>query len=197
MAKRGKISSYDLIMRAAKTLFWKYGLRKVTVEELCGKAGVSKMTFYRLFNNKQELALRVIAQEYEAGVRDYRQIMAMEVSYADKVRRVIMMKLEGTRDMSHELLRDIYQLGERELMQALETMKEEMLKLIMDDMRAAQQRGEIRGDVKLEYLLYSLKKLQEQVADDAVLALYDTPQEFVNDAIGMFFYGVMGGRTDA
>ncbi|MBN1927463.1 MAG: helix-turn-helix transcriptional regulator, partial [Prolixibacteraceae bacterium] len=44
------------ILQSAKKLFWKYGIRKVSIDEICREAGVSRMTFYRLFKNKIELA---------------------------------------------------------------------------------------------------------------------------------------------
>ncbi|MBL0024612.1 MAG: helix-turn-helix transcriptional regulator [Saprospiraceae bacterium] len=51
--KRSK--SYLKIITTAKKLFWKHGSSRVTIEELCREAGVSKMTFYRHFNNKNEI----------------------------------------------------------------------------------------------------------------------------------------------
>ena len=50
---------YDDIMSTGKDLFWKYGIRRVTVEEICEKSNVSKMTFYKYFPNKETLALEL------------------------------------------------------------------------------------------------------------------------------------------
>ena len=51
---------YKDIMSTGKDLFWKYGMKRVTVEEICKEANVSKMTFYKYFGNKYELALAII-----------------------------------------------------------------------------------------------------------------------------------------
>ncbi len=48
------------LTEAGRSLFWKFGFTKVTVEEICQSAGVSKMTFYRYFENKTELAKRIL-----------------------------------------------------------------------------------------------------------------------------------------
>ena len=45
----------EQIVRTGNLLFSKHGLRRVTVEEICREAGVSKMTFYKYFPNKLEL----------------------------------------------------------------------------------------------------------------------------------------------
>ena len=52
-----KKTSYQILFSTAKNLFFKFGLRRVSVEEICIKASVSKMTFYRNFNNKEHIAV--------------------------------------------------------------------------------------------------------------------------------------------
>ncbi|MDH5400751.1 MAG: TetR/AcrR family transcriptional regulator, partial [Cyclobacteriaceae bacterium] len=51
---------YQAIFETAKELFWKYGIRRVTIEEICKEAGVSKMTFYKFFPNKVALANTIL-----------------------------------------------------------------------------------------------------------------------------------------
>ena len=43
------------IVETAEDLFTNHGIRRVTVEEIWRRAGVSKMTFYKYFANKIEL----------------------------------------------------------------------------------------------------------------------------------------------
>ena len=47
------------ISQTAETLFKLYGIKRVTVEEICKKANVSKMTFYKYFRNKIELVKHI------------------------------------------------------------------------------------------------------------------------------------------
>ncbi|RKY44359.1 MAG: TetR/AcrR family transcriptional regulator, partial [Candidatus Neomarinimicrobiota bacterium] len=37
----------DKIVETGKKLFYRYGIKKVSVEEICKEAGVSKATFYK------------------------------------------------------------------------------------------------------------------------------------------------------
>ena len=55
-----KKASYQILFSTAKNLFFKFGLRRVSVEEICKKASVSKMTFYRNFNNKEHIAIIIL-----------------------------------------------------------------------------------------------------------------------------------------
>ncbi|MBN2410872.1 helix-turn-helix transcriptional regulator, partial [candidate division KSB1 bacterium] len=58
----------------AKELFFKYGIRRVTIEEICKKARVSKMTFYKFFQNKIELAIVMLKKLYDDAEEDLDKI---------------------------------------------------------------------------------------------------------------------------
>ena len=60
MTTKNTSKSYQAIIDTAKTLFMKHGMRRITVEEICREASVSKMTFYRLFTNKEDVAEIII-----------------------------------------------------------------------------------------------------------------------------------------
>ena len=49
------------ILDTAHELFWKHGLKRVSIEEICAVAGVSKMTFYKHFANKTALVKYILA----------------------------------------------------------------------------------------------------------------------------------------
>jgi AcrR family transcriptional regulator len=49
-----------LIMNTAETLFLKYGFRRVSVDEICRSAKVSRKTFYVYFANKETLVIEIL-----------------------------------------------------------------------------------------------------------------------------------------
>ena len=54
MTKKQKIE------QVAKELFLKYGFKKVTVDEICRKAHVSRKTYYTFYENKNALVLYIV-----------------------------------------------------------------------------------------------------------------------------------------
>jgi AcrR family transcriptional regulator len=58
------------------------------VEEICKKANVSKMTFYRHFNHKNELAEIVLKKILEEGFQNYSTIMDQEISFPEKIKNI-------------------------------------------------------------------------------------------------------------
>ena len=67
------------LLSSAKELFWAFGVKKVKVEEICAKAQVSKMSFYRHFDNKVDIAEQLLIQLMEEGMLRYRKIMAEDL----------------------------------------------------------------------------------------------------------------------
>jgi AcrR family transcriptional regulator len=59
------------ILIAAKELFWKHGFKRVSIEEVCREANVSKMTFYKHFKNKIELIKYLLNFIFDISVKNY------------------------------------------------------------------------------------------------------------------------------
>ena len=66
------------LLSNARTLFWQLGYRKVTIEDVCKHAGVSKMTFYKFYPDKLALAKAVYSMEAEMSLNRFRAIMQSE-----------------------------------------------------------------------------------------------------------------------
>ncbi|MCJ7680605.1 MAG: TetR/AcrR family transcriptional regulator, partial [Candidatus Aminicenantes bacterium] len=98
---------YQLLIEAARDLFMRYGIKRVSVEEICTTAGVSKMTFYKHFSNKIELALFILNQRFEDGVLRYKSIMNRDVPFSEKAGEILKMKLELSEGISREMTKDI------------------------------------------------------------------------------------------
>ena len=50
----------ERILAEAEHLFWKYGVRSVTMEDIARKLGISKKTIYQHFSDKEQILYQVI-----------------------------------------------------------------------------------------------------------------------------------------
>ncbi len=179
------------IVSAAKALFWKYGFKRVTIEEVCATAKVSKMTFYKFYTNKLELAKAVFDMVVDDGVERFKLLMGSDAPVSEKMRGMIQMKLEGTNDISREFLADFY--ANPEL--GLSTYIEEKTRVVWADVitifREGQQKGWFRSDFKPELLLILAQKAAELVTDSKVVALYNKPQDLVLELTSLMTYGIV------
>lgn len=179
------------ILIAAKELFWKYGFKRVTIEEICSEANVSKMTFYKHFKNKIELIKYLLNQIYDSSMSEYRKIMDSNISFPDKVKKSIDLKMKQTQNISSEFMDDYIRHADPDMMEFLNQIKTKNLRVVVNDYIQAQKRGEIRVDIKPEFILYFLNHMFEMIQDKNLEKLYSTPQDLIMEMTNFFFYGVL------
>jgi AcrR family transcriptional regulator len=181
---------YNQIITTSKKLFWKHGIKRVTIEEICREAGVSKMTFYKHLKNKNELVKHIIEHTLGKAMVKYRKIMEQEIPFTEKVRQTIALKIEQTEEMSNDFFEDYFLHADPELSAFLNKKASESIGQIMKDYIQAQKKGEIRDDIRPEFILYFLNHMTEMAKDEQLLALYQNPGDLVRELINFFFYGI-------
>lgn len=186
-----KRKKHRLITETAYDLFMRHGIKRVTIEEICRIAGVSKMTFYKYFSNKNDLAIFVLDSIFTKGENRYHDIMARDIAYSEKVKDIIKMKLESSKDVSSEMLQDLWHNPIPEVADYMQKRTQATLKLFLDDMIAAQNKGEIRQDINPHFILYIIGQLQNMTADEQVTCMYGSTQDLVSEMVNFFFYGIL------
>jgi AcrR family transcriptional regulator len=182
---------YLQIIRTARELFWKYGIKRVTIEEICKVGRVSKATFYKHFANKNELVKRLIDRVMDEGMAKYREIMEQDIPFEEKVKQTIQLRLEQTESMSQEFFSDYLLQGVEGLSGYLHKKADEGIAIILGDYIRAQERGEIRQDIRPEFIMYFLNHMVNIAKDKQLLKLYGQPSDLINEMVRFFFYGIM------
>lgn len=195
MDKPTKTKSYRAIVATAKILFKKHGIKKVTVEEICEEAGVSKMTFYRFFENKINLTEQVLRDIHENEIDQYRTIMRKNINFDKKIEQVILLRHSTSHGISNEFLKDVYKNTNKRLKKLIDLQNKIGIAEFMKDVENEQKKGQLRKDLKPELILYMIGKLTESLTDKDLLELYNTPQEAVTAITEYFFKGI-GGKLE-
>jgi len=182
---------YQALVSTGKNLFWKFGLKRVSIEEICKEASVSKMTFYKFFPNKIELAKTILDNIMKDSTIQFSELLMSSISFKEKVRQMLLMKMEGTKDLSAEFLNDIYQYPENELQQCMHKYREESMQLFIQFLQNAKNDGFIRGDIKIEFILYQIDLMTKTANDKNMQGLYSTPGDLIMESMNFLFYGLM------
>jgi len=189
-----KNKKYEQILKAALSLFNKYGIRRIPVEEICKAANVSKMTFYKYFANKNELVKALYNRFAADGMDKYHQIMNQPISFPEKIKLMIQLKLMQFDMLSGEFIQELFKLDNAEVQALLQRKKNEIFHQVLQDFAEAQMRGEIRSEIKIEFILYMLDKIYDMYQDEKLLKLYPTQKEMVSELINYFFYGILSKK---
>ncbi|MGF1586422.1 MAG: TetR/AcrR family transcriptional regulator [Bacteroidales bacterium] len=193
MAESMENSRYIQIVNTGKALFWKHGLKRVTVEEICREAGVSKMTFYKFFPNKVVLAKTIYDRVVDEAYARFKAVMYDEnITPVEKMQQILIIKMEGSNDVSQEFMKDFYTNPELGLSEFVEEKSRNIWVEVIKDFKMAQERGWLRNDFKPEGIFLIMSKFKDFFNDEGLVQMYDTPQELVMEIARLFTLGILG-----
>jgi len=83
----------NAILRAARDLFTRHGLRKTTIQDIAIAAGIGKGTIYSYFDGKEEIFSAVIRQESEILMELIREAVDREKKPQKKIEAFVRTKI--------------------------------------------------------------------------------------------------------
>ena len=192
-AAKTESPKFQVIVKTATELFEKYGVKRVTVEEICSTARVSKMTFYNYFKNKIALAEYIIFSILDIGQNEFDLLIKQNSSFRKKMDQFVNFKMEYAKRFSKEFLIDYINLSPNIRNRMMEFSEKNQL-VFIHMINEAQQNGEVREDMSIKFVTLMLNTFMELRDDNRLLTLYDNTEELTLDMINFFFYGIMGKK---
>ena len=177
-------------------LFLRHGIRRITVEEICEKAHVSKMTFYKYFRNKNDLVKTILQQMMDTAMQQYHEIMSSSIPFPEKAKRMIDLKMRATKGFGKAFYSEIMSMRNPDLIEMFGRSRQKNLQTIISDLIAAQRQGDIRPEINPEFISYLMDHLIEMAEDPRINQIFDTPQAIINELTNFFFYGILA-RTQS
>jgi AcrR family transcriptional regulator len=181
---------YIAIMETARELFWKFGFRRVTIDEICREAKTSKMTFYSFFPNKLELAKAVFDKQAMEGFEQFKSIMNEDCEPSLKMKKILQLKIDGTNNISSEFLNDFYNTPELGLKSYIDEKTGKIWAETIDLFREGQKKGWIRSDMNIGFMFYFMQSATPLLTDKVLLNMFNSPQELIIELANMFVYGI-------
>ena len=178
------------ILATGKELLWKFGFKRVTIEEICKTSGVSKMTFYKFFPNKLELSKAIMDEIFDENINRIRKLSAEPISPAEKLQKILQLKEEGTRDIGEEFIKDLYTNPEAGLKSYLEEKSSNIFAEIMKLYEQGKKDGWIRKDLNIPFFLTFTSKVIGIFSEDEMLHYFDSSQELIMEITNLFVYGI-------
>ena len=181
---------FQQIVETATDLFMRFGVKRVTVEEICQTAKISKMTFYKYFGNKIDLAEYIIFKILEDAQLEFDNIFNLSNSFADKINQFIKIKMVYAHRFSKEFYLDFLNLSPKihnKILKYTERNQSTFINLI----EQAQRNGEVRKDISINFIAFMQNHIFELIEDKRLFALYNNLEELTLDMVNFYFYGIM------
>ena len=182
------------ILSTAEDLFQRFGFKKITIEEICAKANVSKMTFYKYFPNKNELIKKILNSWLKQVEQTINELEGMEVPFTEKIRILLRLKEESSKKISKEFLAE-YMNPDPELQNFIKDFYGRATIFFIDFIRKSQDKGDVRRDIKPEFLVAVLNKMLELAKDETLTSLYPRVIDFSLEINKFIYCGVLPLET--
>lgn len=186
-----KKSTEKKLLDATTQLLWEKGFNKISVGEICELAGISKMTFYREFENKFDIVKVILDKRYSKFEQGYEEIFDRNIPFLEKISEIIYFNMESVKGISKELIRDIVQQDHPKFKEYMNSKVQFHVDLTMKYILLEQQKGNFRDDVKVEFIAFFIEHINELILDERLIAIYGSTDELLNQLTKMFYFGVV------
>ena len=186
-----KDATHSQLLKTTRELIWKQGVNKTSVEQICKEAGLSKMTFYRAYENKYDIVKEVLDENYSTMEDDYEEIFKRNIPFIEKVMELIYYNMESLKKISPDLIRDIVRQDHPQLKDYMRSKVEFHRDLSLKYIIIEQKKGNFRDDVKIEFISFFLMHINELVLDERLGDIYESTDELANQLTKMFYFGIL------
>ncbi len=185
MTKKQKIE------HTAKELFLKHGFKKVTIDEICKKAHVSRKTYYTFYENKAALVLFIIAGIAEESTRKYKAILDGPGSFTEKLEQSLELKYEFSKSITMEFVADFFDPGAADILEYWMRVMQESMNLVMGFLKEGQRSGAMNPNLNLNYVMWHFQRLSEMIKSPDLMAMFDNAEDMVRQVTHSLIYGIM------
>ena len=175
----------------ATELFWKHGFKKVSIDEICKKANVSRKTFYTFYENKSALVILLMKKMTDEAFLESRKIIEGEGTFAEKVEKSLNLKLERNKNMSIEFVADFYNPDSADILDCFNLIIKDSMSMLTEFLRKAQSTGEMNPDLNLNYVLWLMQKQIEFCSSPELMSMFPDVDTMTKQLTQSLIYGIL------
>ncbi len=102
-----EIDTREKILAGVESLFMKYGIRSVSMDDIARHLGISKKTLYQHFADKDELVMHMSQVHLERDLKEYSEIAASSKNSIEELNRISHCLKRDMEDLNPSLLFDL------------------------------------------------------------------------------------------
>ena len=133
-------------------LFFRYGIKSVTMDSIASELGISKKTIYQHFPDKDSMVLQVVECFIEEDLKKWEDLDAKYSNVIEKMFKSFEMLKEMLENMNPRLLYEIQKYFPDAFQKFIQYKEETTIKKIQLDFSRGIQEGYFRSDIDVELL---------------------------------------------
>ena len=186
----GMVKKNITVIEKARELYYKYGIKSITMDDVAREMGISKKTLYQKVKNKTELVGKVFDFEIEKRTGEFNEMGKNELNAIEElfeVRRQINNVQEKHNPSMHYDLRKYYP----DIYKRLHDSKQDrMLKSLIKNLEKGKKEGLYRKEIDNEIIARVQVARAENVTENSCVSVRDyTSRRFFSE---LFIYHIRG-----
>lgn len=178
------------IYNAAYELFSKHGFRRISVQDICRKAAISRKTFYCYYDNKICLVREILDTISKSTADRYQQIMTSQASFSDKLIGILNLRIDALRQISMDFMEDIIQSSDNELEGYFQKEMDQNKNMVLNFYRKAKRAGEIRNDISLSTIIQVQNLFLELCKNETFRAKFKDAASMIQQVSELYLFGI-------
>ncbi|MFC0185061.1 DNA-binding transcriptional regulator, AcrR family [Pseudarcicella hirudinis] len=142
----------ERIIKKSKELFFRYGVKSVTMDDIAHDLGISKKTIYQNFNDKDEIVYQVMLMELEDDKCQYMHLSEVTKNVIEKLIKMSDLLRLHIANMNPCTVFDIKRYYPRSWDLFRKHKKDFILEQITNELREGIAEGLIRSEINLDVL---------------------------------------------
>ena len=191
--ERRKEQKKENIRRAALELFQIYGFKKVSINDIAHKAGVSQVTIYNHFGSKDELVRDVVKDLITRMIEKHRVIIKEEKPFLEKLQAIVFFKSEIVGQFQGELSQTAFS-QDPEMRRFVESVWQgEVTQMLTDLFEDGRRQGYISNNLSQEAILLYYEIFRQGMSNSPhIQAKLEHNPKLIRELISAFTYGLNG-----
>ena len=183
----------ERVLQAALELFQFHGIKKVAINDIAQKAGVTPATVYNQFGNKDALVYEAVKTWYINTLEDYQQVLQAKQPFDEKFQNIILFKMNLASKIHGEFLLATTS-DDPEIRQFLESeYMVEMKQSVFNFLDEGRRQGYINPELSMESFLRFTEIIRKGInAESDLSADPDYSTKLLREISPLILYGMFG-----
>lgn len=146
------VATRNRIREQAKQLFFKYGIRSVSMDDIAVGLGMSKKTIYQYFSDKDELVEAIVEDDIQETRVDCQECFVQSANAVEEIFLTLDRMLEHLGQLNPTILYDLHKFHFQSFKKFQEHKNSFLLEIIRKNLERGKAEGLYREDINVEIL---------------------------------------------
>jgi AcrR family transcriptional regulator len=156
------------IIRGAETLFTKYGVRSISMDDIARHLSVSKKTLYQHFEDKEDIVTMAVQSHIERIMGEFDLIQSSAVDAIDELSKASACLKRTMSEINPSLMFDLEKYHPRAWSVWVDSKKKFIRESVIRNLKKGVQEGYFRAELDLEIMATIRMELVQLAFDDGI-----------------------------